>query len=157
MFNIDDITIKSKRIVYKELKEPFLAFEKSYKTENNQNTYKLGVEFLSKFSMVLLEAKDNLDFVNNYIEFTIIDDNNILAYKDLLLNCKNDIVKLDSFVKRTQSYFETRKHTYPFIMSKETIDLVNKAIKKLITVYGEAYAFAEGVKNNGVTYLVDLL
>lgn len=153
----EEVITKSKHKVYGELKQPLLGFEKSIKDENNINTYKKGIEFLDKYLTVLTEVNDSFRSVIEYIDINFTDEGNINAYKDLFIESNNNIVKLQSFVNRTRSYFDSRKSVQPFILNKETYNIMTKAVKGLVDVYAEAFAVKEGIKDDGVNFLVNLL
>lgn len=145
-----------RRRLYKALRPVYNEFYQSYCNYNDSNTYRLAKKMIEEFRKLVKESKDSLNFVKDYIELNIMSDDNKITYNLLIDEYKSELTKLDSYVVKTTEYFNNRKNKLPFIDNNTVPNLFLKAVNMLLKQYIECNSICDGVKEEGVTYLVEL-
>lgn len=144
------------RRVYKAVRPAYYDFIKSYNERNDVSTYRYAMKMIEAFEKLVEESKESLSFVEEYININILSTENKVTYSLLIDERRSELVKLDSYVVKTKQHFNNRQHQLPFIMNNKIPDLFLKAVDLLLNSYVECSSIRDGVKKEGVTYLVKL-
>lgn len=153
---LNSVNMKYRRKIYKVIKPIYFDFIEYVKIENGSDTYNIAMVLVSKFESFLEESKQALNFIDDYIDLNITASENKTRYGLLVDEYRSELVKLDSYVTKTIKHFNSRKNMMPFVENDGITNLFLKALDLLIESYTNCITFQDGVKEKGVTYLVEL-